>query len=73
MIYHDDAIQFTGNFDAIEEFVGGDAEYRAGQLVVATLHGALFANRADWIVRDAHGRFSVVPDAVMRGPRPLHA
>jgi hypothetical protein len=44
------AVQFTGNFDEIEQFVGGDAEFRQGTLVVATRQGPLYASNGDWIV-----------------------
>lgn len=52
-----EAIQFIGNFDEIEEFVGGDAELRAGKLVVATLEGPLHASNYDWIIKGVHGEF----------------
>lgn len=53
-----EAVQFTGNFDEIEEFVGGDAEYRPGVgLVVATLEGPLHASRNDWIIKGVQGEF----------------
>ena len=46
------AVQFTGmNFEEIEEFVGGDAEFRAGKLVVATLEGPLHAAPMDYIAK----------------------
>jgi hypothetical protein len=51
------AIQFNGNFEEIEQFVGGDAEFRNGQLTVATLEGPLRASRGDWIIRGIEGEF----------------
>lgn len=52
-------IQFHGNFDEIEKFVGGDAEFRNGKLLVATREGPLWASHGDWIVKDADGKFRV--------------
>lgn len=53
-----EAIQFlTGNFAAIEDFVGGDAEWRDGELIVATLEGPLRASHGDWIIRGVKGEF----------------
>lgn len=52
-----EAIQFTGNFAAVERFVGGDSEWRGGHLVVATRQGALKAYRDDWIVKNPDGTF----------------
>ncbi|MFG3509689.1 hypothetical protein ACGF5F_29775 [Streptomyces sp. NPDC047821] len=52
-----EAIQFTGNFSELEKFVGGDAEFRGGQLVIATLEGAMHASPNDWIIRGVEGEF----------------
>jgi len=52
-----EAIQFDGNFDEVEAFVGGDAEFRDGQLVIATLEGAMRADPHDWIIRGVKGEF----------------
>ncbi len=52
-----EAIQFTGNFDEIEAFVGGDAEFRDGKLLVATLEGPLWASPEDWIIKGVKGEF----------------
>ena len=52
-----EALQFTGNFDEIEDFVGGDAEFRGMELVVATLEGPLHASRNDWIIKGVKGEF----------------
>lgn len=53
-----EAVQYTGvNFDEIERFVGGDAEFRNGELVVATLEGPLRASVNDWIIRGIKGEF----------------
>ena len=52
-----EAIQFNGvNFDELEKFVGGDAEVRSGQIVLAARNGAVYANRGDWIIKDSNGR-----------------
>lgn len=53
-----EAIQFIGgNFSQIEEFVGGDAEFRGGELVIATLEGAMRASPKDWIIKGVKGEF----------------
>lgn len=52
-----EALQFTGNFDEIEEFVGGDADYKNDELIVATLEGPLRASRNDWIIKGVKGEF----------------
>lgn len=52
-----EAIQFHTNFDEIEAFVGGDAEFRDGELVVATLEGPLRAAHGDWIIKGVKGEF----------------
>lgn len=52
-----EAVQFIGNFDEVERFVGGDAEFRDGQLVVATRNGPLYANRNDYIFKNDKGKF----------------
>ena len=52
-----EAVQFTGNFDEIEEFTGGDAEFRDGKLVIATLEGAMEASDQDWIIKGVQGEF----------------
>ena len=52
-----EAIQFRGNFDEIEVFTGGDAEFRDGELVVATLEGPLRASPNDWIIKGVKGEF----------------
>jgi hypothetical protein len=56
-------IRFTGNFDAIEDFVGSDAEFRDGRLLFGTTTGPLTAAPGDWIVRQPDGTFRVEPDA----------
>lgn len=52
-----EAIQFVGNFAEIEAFVGGDAEFRKGELVIATLEGAMHASPRDWIIKGVQGEF----------------
>lgn len=53
-----EAVQYIGhNFDEIEKFVGGDAEFRDGELVVATLEGPLRATPGDWIIKGVKGEF----------------
>ena len=38
-------------------FCGGDAEFRNGELVVATLEGPLRASPNDWIIKGVKGEF----------------
>ena len=53
-----EAIQFKGpNFTELEEFVGGDAEFRNGELVIATLEDAMRASPDDWIIKGVKGEF----------------
>jgi hypothetical protein len=52
-----EAIQFNGNFDEIERFVGGDAEFRNGELLIATLEGPLRAAPKDFIIKGIKGEF----------------
>ena len=52
-----EAIQFNGNFDEVENFVGGDAEFRNGKLLIATLEGAMEANPKDWIIKGVKNEF----------------
>jgi hypothetical protein len=52
-----EALRFGGNFDEIEAFVGGDAEFRDGELLVATLEGPLRAAPGDWIIKGVKGEF----------------
>jgi hypothetical protein len=53
-----EAVQFiAANFNEIEEFVGGDAEFRGSELVVATLEGPLRAAPNDWIIKGVKGEF----------------
>ena len=54
-----DAIQFRGNFEEIEKFCGGDAEFRDGRLLVATSQGPLWASDNDFIVKVEDGTFVV--------------
>jgi hypothetical protein len=52
-----EAIQFIGNFAELERFVGGDAELRNGELVIATREGAMHASPLDWIIKGVQGEF----------------
>jgi hypothetical protein len=66
------ALRFSGNFDEIEAFVGGDAEFRGGELVVATPQGALRASDGDWITKTWRGTFvSYPPDLFADAFRPV--
>jgi hypothetical protein len=53
-----EAVQFRrGNFDELEAFVGGDAEWRGDHLVIATREGAMRASDGDWIIKGVKGEF----------------
>jgi len=60
------AKQFTGNFEAIEEFVGGDATNHGGGILVATKQGALTAEDRGWIIKQGSGEFSSMTDYQFR-------
>ena len=42
---------------AVEEFVGGDLEVRGGEVIIATLEGAMHASVGDVIIRGVQGEF----------------
>ncbi|WP_367114765.1 hypothetical protein [Clostridium sp.] len=52
-----DAIQFDGNIVEIEEFCGGYAENRNGEIVISTLEGELHASPKDYIIKGVPGEF----------------
>lgn len=54
-----EALQFTGfNFDACEDFVGGDmGKDIQGNTVIATLEGAMKVSKDDWIIKGVKGEF----------------
>ena len=53
-----DAIQLTPlSLSAVEEFVGGDLGLIGGEVVIATLEGAMHASIGDWIIRGVKGEF----------------
>ena len=52
-----EAVEFNGNFNEVETFVGGDATFKNGELVVATLEGPLRASPGDWIIKGIRGEF----------------
>jgi hypothetical protein len=53
-----EALQFTrANFDEVEKFVGGDAGFVNGELIVATLEGPLRCSPDDWIIKGVKGEF----------------
>lgn len=55
-----EAVRFQGpNFDEIEAFVGGDAGFRDGWLVVAGPHGPLHVYSGGYIVKE-NGSFICV-------------
>jgi len=52
-----EALQFCGNFDELEDWIGGDAEFRDGELLIATLEGPLRAAPNDYIIKGIKGEF----------------
>lgn len=53
-----EAIQLTPfTLGDVEEFVGGDLEVRGGEVVIATLEGAMHASPGDWIIKGVKGEF----------------
>ena len=52
-----EAVQFDGNIVEIEEFCGGYAENRDGEIVIATLEGELHASPKDFIIKGVSGEF----------------
>ncbi len=66
-----EAVQFTGrsvaNFNEVEEFVGGDiGKDSQGEMVDATLKGALHVSPGDWIIKGVQGEFYPIKDAIFR-------
>lgn len=52
------AIQLTErNLGTVEDFVGGDLEVRGGDVIIATLEGAMHASVGDWIIKGVNGEF----------------
>jgi len=45
------------NLEEVERFVGGDLEIRNGEVIIATLEGALHASPNDWIIKGVKGEF----------------
>ena len=53
-----EAVQFFSfTLEQVEEFVGGDLEVRNGEVIIATLEGAMHASAGDWIIKGVHGEF----------------
>lgn len=53
-----EAVQLTPlSLSEVEEFVGGDLEVRGGEVIIATLEGAMHASPGDWIIRGVQGEF----------------
>lgn len=53
-----EAVQLTPlSLSEVEEFVGGDLEFRGGEVIIATLEGAMHASPGDWIIRGVQGEF----------------
>jgi len=47
-----EALQFDGNFSKVEDFCRGDAEFRDGELIVATREGVLHVGCNHFIIKD---------------------
>jgi hypothetical protein len=45
------------NLEQIEQFVGGDLEVRNGEVIIATLEGAMHASLNDVIIKGVKGEF----------------
>jgi folate-dependent tRNA-U54 methylase TrmFO/GidA len=61
-----DAFHFESplDFDGLEKFVGGDAEFRAGKIVVAGPEGYLELDSNGWVVQvNASNKFAAASDA----------
>jgi hypothetical protein len=54
-------IQFRGNFDEVEAFIGWETEFRHGTLLINTPGGSFKAMPGDWIVRNGDGTLRVKP------------
>lgn len=53
-----EAIQFLGNSEEVEEFVGKLLNYLIGKgLVIPTLEGDMYASYGDWIIRGVNGEY----------------
>jgi hypothetical protein len=53
-----EAVQLTPlSLSEVEEFVGGDLEFRDGEAIIATLEGAMHASPGDWIIKGVQGEF----------------
>ena len=62
-----EAVQLTPlTLGDVEEFVGGDLEVRGGEVVIATLEGAMHASPGDWIIRGVQGEFYPCKDPIFR-------
>lgn len=53
-----EAVQLSAlTLNKVEDFVGGDLEVRNGEVIIATLEGAMHAGIGDWIIKGVHGEF----------------
>jgi hypothetical protein len=53
-----EAVQLTPlNLEEVERFVGGDVGTDGGEVVIATLEGAMRASIGDFIIRGVKGEF----------------
>lgn len=53
-----EAVQLTPlTLGEVEDFVGGDLAVRKGEVIIATLEGAMRASVGDWIIKGVKGEF----------------
>lgn len=53
-----EAVQWTGeNWDEITSFIGPQAAWDGGQLIITTLEGNMTASKSDYIIRGVQGEF----------------
>jgi hypothetical protein len=69
-----EAVQLTPlSLSEMEEFVGGDLEFRGGEVIIATLEGAMHASPGDWIIKGVQGEFyPCKPDIFEATYEPAH-
>lgn len=60
------SLRFMGNFEEVEEFVGGDAELRKGVLVVASTQGPLKVKDGQHIIKHPEGLLQVMDYTTLR-------
>jgi len=62
-----ESLRFVGgNFDDIEKFVGGDAEFRNGKCVVASVQGPLKISEGQHIIKHKGGMIQIMDYTQLR-------